>query len=775
MRRPGKYPFAKTVFSMALAIVAAAVAAAAEQDDIRSLPVQLSAEPMTASTSNVGQASSGPAPLDLALGPGFPAECHFSLSTSTWFNVKKLEWAVILPANAPTNVQVLAFLKDWDYLWYQQLLPGYLRPGAANACRVNLSPDAPGWIPREHEAAWNARVLVAPKDVGIRLFADAPGATTCRIENAQAFLAPPDSSPPLIGHVIPNTANVPCYSRFEVTFDLPDRYPNPFDPDEVSVEATFAAPDGTIKRVDGFFSQSYHRQVRPTGERTVPQGPAHWKVRYAPTVPGAYRYFLAVRDRTGSASWGPATFRATPASNPGYLRVSRKDPRYFEFEDGTPFNPIGHNIRSPSDDRMNAQFAWSHRWTEGTAAYARYFHQMERHGENIAEVWQSPWALGLEWSDKWPGYHNAGQYNLRNAWEMDQVVEGAERRGIRLNVVIHNHGKFGCQVDSEWQANPLNKALGGFLESPNDYFTDPRALKSFRNLVRYDIARWGYSTSVFAWELWSELNLTGTSGANYRRQEVVDWHRVASTAIKDMDFGRHLVSTHTSGDYTTQNTNIIALAELDYAAVDAYYMGNNQLQIVSLLGETARFNNTFGKPVLPTEFGGAWNAQGVSHLENCLHAGLWASTSIPVAGTPLFWWWGLIEEENLYPEYLALSRFMKGEDRRDPALVSYSPALSSTSPPTQVQAQCLRSPGRAIGWIYVPDEFTDTPVAESPPVTGVSLSFGDATNGTFKTEFWETVRGTVVRREETAAANGLLTVPVPPFKRDIAFKVRRNN
>ena len=751
-----------------------AAAVPAELRETQRLPGLLSLQPLDTPVSKTSLAPTASPSLDLALRPGEIADGHIRIPASTWFNVGALEWDVILPPGAPTNIQVMVFLKDWDYLWYQYVLPGFLKPGSTNSCRVSLSPKTAGWIPREHEAPWNARALVNPKDAGVRLFADPAVSLTARVANVEALTSPNDPSPPAIANVIPIGNVIPCHSKFEVALDLPDRYANPFDPDEIAVEAIFETPGGQSERADGFFTQNFRRQLTPAGEQIVPQGPARWKVRYAPRTPGEYRYRLTTRDRRGSASWGPASFRATPSPNPGYVRVSRRDPRYFEFENGAPFNPIGHNIRSPSDSRMDAKFAWKTRWTEGTMAYMRFFGDMQRHGENIAEVWQAPWSLGLEWSDKWSFYHNVGQYNLRNAWEMDHVVENAERHGILLNVVIHNHGKYSSFSDKEWESNPMNKALGGFLASPDDYFTDPRAVASFRNLMRYSIARWGYSANIFAWELWSELNLAGSSKETYTRPEVVNWHRDAAAMIKDRDLGRHLVSTHYSGDYNTVNTNISTLAEIDHVAVDAYYTSSNYLQIIPLLQETARFNRPFGKPALVTEFGGSSGAQGLSHLLACLHAGLWASTATPVAGTPLFWWWGLIEEENLYPEYLAVSRFMKDEDRRDPEADSYSPTIASTGvPPVRAQAVCLKSTSKANGWIYAPDEFNEQPVLDLQPLAGVSLSINGLTNGNYRIEFWETLRGTIVDTRNLTVTADRFTVPVPPFRRDIAFKLRR--
>jgi len=749
------------------------VTAADEVPDSRDfISLGLSGQPAPATSTNLIPADANTFAFTLA-GPG-TRDVALTAPSQTWFGLAELNWTLTLSEGAPTNVQVLVFMKDWDYLWYQQMLPGYASRDTTNRYRVDLSTLATKWEPRGHHANWNARTLMEPREFGIRIFLDGAGSVTGTLGNVTARWPPVDNTPPVIRDVRPASQQVACYEKFEVTFDLPDRYANPFDPEEVSVTANIETPDGKTVTIDGFHMRNYYRTVTPTGEDILPQGSPCWKIRYAPIRAGTYRYTLQVRDARGTATWGPGVFIAQPSTQPGYIRVSKTDSRYFEFDNGAYYFPIGHNIRSPSDNRLNTAFPWAKRWTEGTTAYARYFPAMREHGENFAEIWMAVWSLGIEWSPQWPGYHGIGQYNLMNAWELDWVIDEADRNGLYLNVVIHNHGKFSGFLDSEWATNPFNKKLGGYLEKPEEYFTDPRARKAFQQLMRYIIARWGYSTRVFAWELWSELNLTGSSKEFYRTKDCVDWHRFAATTIRELDPNDHLITTHYCTDYTAQNGDITTLPEITHSSVDAYYTVTNMLKIVELLSATALTNNTKGKPVMVTEFGGASSAQSLVHLENCLHSGLWASTCIPVAGTPLFWWWGLIEEENYYPEFLAISRFMKGEDRRDPTLVPYNPVFSDPGrQDVRVQAFSLKSGTSSLGWIYDAPAFNSSGSDAHPVISNLVARLNGMSNDLYRVEFWNTAGGVLTKSQDVAVRDGTLSVTVPPFSRDIAFKVRK--
>lgn len=657
----------------------------------------------------------------------------------SWTNMTALEYDLFWPEEAPDRAQVLAIVQDWDHFAYQNLLKGHLVPGKWNHFRVDLSATARTWQPYGHHGSWHMRALMEPKKIAIRVFGKQKYKGTFTLSNV--FGVPGrDTRAPFIRNVRANINKVPCFGKFELTFEIPDRYANPFDPSQVSVTADFETPDGKTIKVDGFYGRSYYREVRATGERVLPQGAPYWRVRFAPVVQGKHSYRLSMRDAYGEAQWGPADFTAIAPKRPGFVRVARADPRYFEFSDGTPFFPIGHNIRSPFDTRMDQQFPWTQRWMEGSAAYTRYFNAMSEHGENFAEIWSSAWSLGLEWSPAWRGYHGIGQFNMMNAWAMDKVLEHAEKKGIYLNLVVHNHGKFSTFSDAEWKHNPFNTQNGGYLDNPGQYFTDARALKSFRNLMRYMIARWGYSTKIFAWELWSELNLTGTNGKDYRRQEVVDWHKLMGKVVKDMDPYDHMIGTHVSGDYNCQNKNIISLPEMDFCPVDAYHGSGDPLHIVDLMRRTALFNKPFKKPVLITEFGGAWHGQGVKHLDETLHAAVWSSTCIPISATPLLWWWKLIEEEHFYPTFAAVSRFMKGEDRRDPDMTMCSATLlADDKPAVALAVQCLRNQTQALGWIYHTKKFQNIDPRGEVTVADLILQVDGMADGEFAIEFWDTL------------------------------------
>jgi hypothetical protein len=202
---------------------------------------------------------------------------------------------------------------------------------------------------------------------------------------------------------------------------------------------------------------------------------------------------------------------------------------------------------------------------------------------------------------------------------------------------------------------------------------------------------------------------------------------------------------------------------------------------------TAHFNRAYGKPALITEFGGSHIAQDVQHLEDTLHAALWASPATDIGAAPMMWWWMFIDEEDKYREFAALSRFMNGEDRRDPSLAqcyvryTISPAAEGSGGvrlraegqrPDHTGVWCLKNGDRALGWITRTMEYPAIDPRGPPTATNMVMVLDSMNPGSRIVEFWNTTDGAPVRRVNATVTDASLTVPIPPFARDIAFKVK---
>lgn len=723
-------------------------------------------------------------PLEL---PDKPGQCIWVPSSpQQWLEADRLDFSLMWPPDGPEGAQVLVWLIDRDDHWYQHLLPATLKEGK-NDFKVALTPLSILWEGVGHAAPWNYRTRLNPKVAGVRVFGNTPFTGECVVLSAQLVTTITNRPPPVITNLRPNAAEVSRGALYELRFDLPDRYADPYNPGVIDVSATFVLPDGTTMVTGGFYYQEFYRVIDAVEERAEPQGRPEWRVRYAPPTGGVYRVTVKATDSWGTAESAPLTFtvRETPPVVP-FIKVSKKDPRYFETETGEFFYPLGHNIRSPFDTRMDDQFPWRFRHPAGSSAYHNYFTNMERAGENFVEIWMCAWSLGIEWSSVIRGYHGAGDYNLGNAWELDRVFEWARQAGIRVNLVLNNHGRVSSWLDQEWQDHPYNTKRGGWCDDVMEYFSDSRSLEMTKRLHQYIVARWGWDATVFTWELFSEIDLTGSKSdqRNHYREPVVEWHKIIGDHLRAIDPYKRPVCTHVSNHFPQQNPDLCKIPQLDHCAVDAYHSGAPH-QIANEVVGTANFNNPFGKPVLITEFGGSPMAAGAEHLRQELHAALWAATAVPLAGAPLFWWWHVIEEEELYPVYKAVSRFMAGVDKRDPQMVLVKPQLKISDQPGKppqppVEVICSASAEQALGWLWTRRGFEGV---RSAPESGTRVSLliynlvvelsGMIPDAPYSIEIVETITGQTVKRFDLRAKEGKLVFLLPPFERDCAFKVSK--
>lgn len=689
----------------------------------------------------------------------------------------------VLPESV-TNAQTMLCIKDRDGNWYQQLMTDYLQPGTNN-WSFDLSPESSAkWELSGHSLVWNRRSLITPQFFDLKIFSSSTGTINnvfvsfCDFQQIPRPLLPPEFS-----SIRQNTAEVPCFGLFEVRFRLPDRYEDPFDPNVIDVSATITSSDTNVPAVTipGFYTQDYYVTTNDYSDERTPVGRPEWAIRFSPHVTGEYTCRIVAADVVGVTTSTPVVFNAIPSEGPDFVRVSSRDWRRFEVG-GKEFHPIGHNIRSPFDTRLDDQFPWVLRHPGSFMVYKRYFADMAKAGENIAEVWMCQWSLGLEWSTVAPYYHGVGDYNLGNAWELDQVLRLARENGIRVNLVLNNHGRAGLGFDAEWQNSPYNVARGGFLpeKEPMQFFTDARAIEYQKRVCRYIAARWGWDSTVFAWELWSELDLCGTHGMKVPPQRdagVIEWHKQIGDFMHTVDPNRHLISTHISADHNSIGEELSRIQQIDHCCVDAYHWSRDPLHIVNLVRDTASHLGKFQKPALITEFGGNPMGAGLSHLKCELHAALWASACSTLAATPFFWWWGLIDEQNLYPEYTAVKNFMDTISYVDPGLSPVQLSVHdiptpSSSEPRQYFSMALSNSTNLYAWIYTKDLIDMAKGGKGIENKAAEFIWNSVSNGMYRVAFCSTSTGLPIKQQDYRPVNGQLQVPIPPFTGDIAVIVR---
>ncbi len=680
---------------------------------------------------------------------------------------------VTVPADAPADLGIGGWRADRQGQWFQQVLPERLHPGTQEVT-IDLSAAAP-LTGEGHRGRWSVDAAANPGKAGIFLFSAQNRPAEITLDARLVHLAR-----------TPIVADSPALTELEFpamamtgerwTMSLrPMPYPaNPYDPAEFTLDLTVTRPDGQTLTIPGFHDEPVEAIDAGNREEFRSSGPPTFRLRYRPQVPGIHHLRL-------TAHWAghPPVIRDLPALTvtglawDGYVRTDPGDPRFFSIG-GKFFWPAGANFNSTYDVR--SQHALRTKLTPDRGSFTRdaLLQRLAAGGGTVCETWLSPWNMGLEWIDRWPGYRGAGRYHAGHAWAFDRFLDRAEQLGVKVNVTLFNHGmaRAGSGAEDDWKYHPYNIANGGWLREPRELFTDDRAFTAQTNLFRYLAGRYGDSPAILGWKLWAEVNLV-----NCPTELVTDWHRRASEALLKIDPGQHPVTSHWSGDWRVANREICALPSIGYLTIDAYK--GDDVDLSKVLSQSTRDPQhstlglrKYGKPVLVAEFGGWWGGSSVQRMRAEHASGPWIGLVTGHAGSPLLWWFELIDQENRFGIYGALGRFLVGEDLR--GKIADSAVFDATAPGgSELWCRAWTRPGRILGYLLASEwgrSDNETTISDATITIGETIPGGAMT-----IEWWQADEGRLLSRTDFTHPGGKLVLTPPVWSRHLAFKLIRTS
>jgi len=673
--------------------------------------------------------------------------------------------------------------------------------------------------------------------------------------------------------VEPSAGQVKRLEKIEFTLAVAAVGENPYDPAEIDLSIEFTSPSGKKVTAAAFYFQPFERREMKQGGRKAewlyPVGAAVWKVRFAPAEVGKYTGVARLKDRAGAAASGPVALESVASAAKGFVRVSAKDPRYLEFDDGTPYFAVGQNVAFVKDSYDTAEMirrlgesganfarvwacgqdwamaiearksAWGRSWggkppfapmpdgdgspaakqcvklsgeagaratiqpcyavalkpntkyrfscavrAEGGAAVA-----LDLAGPRTIEAKPAWTPFALEFTagaDQWwlgqPTFRLTaagtaylkdfslkeatggpellweadanrpvlGVYNQTDCFMLDKVLEAAEQAGVRLELTMLTRDLYMSKLANE---------------SGADY---DACIAYGKRLVRYYVARWGYSTHVAMWEYFNEMDPGKPTNRFYA--ELGDY-------LAQIDPYRHLRSTSTwsspSKDYRHP--------KLDTADLH-YYMrpADKDLFKDAAAAVQARWKamqpHVQGRPLVFAEFGLADDKWGLSpeigkdKEYTFLHNALWASALTGFAGTVCPWWWEDIHKKDMYHHYKPVAAYAA-----DIPFTAAGLQPSSATCDKGMRAVGLQGDGRAYVWISDPGATWWRIAMESAvpaEVKGATLTVEGLKPGPYAVQWWDTREGKIVKQDAAkAAAGAALKLAVPPFSRDIACKV----
>ncbi|MBE3583951.1 MAG: DUF5060 domain-containing protein [Limnochordaceae bacterium] len=573
-----------------------------------------------------------------------------------------------------------------------------------------------------------------------------------------SYVQAAEALPPQITAVTPNRTSVPRYSLLQLQVELEAEYDNPFDPDQIDLQAVFTSPTGRVLRVPGFFMLPYTRESAPGEVEWLSYpGPGQWQIRFTPDEVGDWTFVVLLKTPQGEAQSSGGRFVVTPSDAPGFIRVNKENPRGFAFDNGQPFWGIGENM------------GWYGSRKSGD--YDVWLNHLAENGGNLIRVWMASWGFGIEWD----GPDGLGNYLFRQdrAYQLDLLFERAQELGIKIILVLNNHGQLSARVNPEWDRNPYNVRNGGPLSRPTDFFTDPKAKELFRRRLRYIVARWGYATNLFAWEFWNEVDLTD----DYDAESVTAWHREMAGVLRTLDPFDHMITTSFS-DYR-QEPSIWMLPGIDFTMTHFYGQPpRGDPDPAKSVLQRDRDKRRFDKPTFTAEYGLDWSAPSAQDPDGThLHDILWASTVSGAAASAMTWWWdNYVDPRNLYRHFRPVSEFVARIGAGSLAGEPFSARVSGVPSGRRIEAYGEKGPnGVTVLWVRdARATWAEMKQGYQPqPVSGLSVELSGLAAGRYAVLWWDTVEGKPVR-ETTAivgATDQTLVLDIPDFQRDIAAAI----
>jgi hypothetical protein len=417
-----------------------------------------------------------------------------------------------------------------------------------------------------------------------------------------------------------------AFHRVDLDVSLDQAYSNPFDPDEVSVDASITSPDGKTMVQPGFWGSLDDRE------------PA-FHIRFCPTTAGRWTIEVRAKDREGRSAASPVTIDVQPSDERGFVRRSSSNSRYLQFDNGASYFPVGLNL------------AWSHGEAEPDN-YKPWFEALSKNSGNFARLWMCHGPVSLENPKT-----GLNRYDLRAARYWDELLELAEKHGIYVMLTFMNHREL---LDKDmwgpagWPTTPYNAANAGPATRPVNFFTDPVARKMFKNRLRYIVARYSAFTNVMCWELFNEQELT-------RIPVTVEWNAEMAHYLRYLDPYGHLISSSAG-----LPDDVWKLDDMSITQMHLYGTGD-VVDLTAPIVSSVKHHERFNKPHLIAEFGISYKGPDTEfdphNTATTLHNSLWAAAMSGAAGTAMNWWWdNYIAPRDLWHEYRGIGKFAASVD-----------------------------------------------------------------------------------------------------------------
>ena len=165
-----------------------------------------------------------------------------------------------------------------------------------------------------------------------------------------------------------------------------------------------------------------------------------------------------------------------------FVRISKRNPFYFELSNGSPYIVTGPCLAGAADmETMHS-----------------YLKKLSASGGNFARVWVCNKLFEVE--------EKFGEYSEAKAKNIDQLLEWAIQYNIKLKLCLDNTRQIIPDKTAWFNKPQYHVDNGGPFKNVDEYINTQKGRDAFLNRIDFFSKRYGTHPAVFGWELWNEMN-----------------------------------------------------------------------------------------------------------------------------------------------------------------------------------------------------------------------------------------------------------------------------
>lgn len=368
---------------------------------------------------------------------------------------------------------------------------------------------------------------------------------------------------------------------------------NPFDRNDIDIEAVFMHNGKVVKRNDGFFYKEFRRDLGNNRWRKDTTSYS-FRIRHAPEFTGNYDVTVTIKIRGLNTVQVNSTFSVDATDNPGFLEPGKHNKHMRFSKTKESFVGVGQVIPWVFDIGGRLDVAAG---PVNFMTMYNSFRKLKESGGNFTRMVAAPWFMQLEWE-------SLGNYDpkMGQAWEFDRMNDKLQDHDIYyifcalLHSPFESHPEEGatnqeiswesyCYNQMDMTKSPIACESEVSCTQPVDFFDNEEALHHQKNYFRYFVARWGYSTSIAGWQLISETDQvheyrdeSAEDGATIdhadNRSKVNQWvDKISRFMTLECD-DKHMKSTSfiTGRNYSSHmwDPELFELEEIDFVGLHDY-------------------------------------------------------------------------------------------------------------------------------------------------------------------------------------------------------------